>query len=47
MQAGRVFIGVELDAAHFDTACKRIENAQRQAELLPPSEPHPAQIELA
>jgi DNA modification methylase len=30
---GRAFIGCELDPRHFETACKRIENAQRQADL--------------
>jgi site-specific DNA-methyltransferase (adenine-specific) len=30
---GRRFIGVELDPKHFDTACKRIEGAQRQGKL--------------
>jgi len=27
------FIGIEIDAEHFDTACERIENAQRQERL--------------
>lgn len=30
---GRDFVGCELDAKHFATACKRIEDAQRQADL--------------
>lgn len=30
---GRNFIGIELDPHHFDTACRRIEAAQRQADL--------------
>ncbi|MCC6480978.1 MAG: site-specific DNA-methyltransferase, partial [Sphingomonadaceae bacterium] len=30
---GRRFVGVELDPAHFDTACRRIEAAQKQADL--------------
>jgi len=29
----RPFIGIELDPAHFATACKRIEDAQRQGQL--------------
>lgn len=33
VQAGKDFIGVELDPRHFETACKRIEDAQRQADL--------------
>lgn len=32
---GRRFIGIELDAEHFDTACRRLEDAQRQARLMP------------
>jgi DNA modification methylase len=30
---GRRFVGIELDPRHFDTACKRIEEAQRQGDL--------------
>lgn len=30
---GRQFIGVESDAGHFATACRRIEDAQRQGNL--------------
>ena len=33
VQLGRSFIGVELDQEHFDIACKRIEDAQRQGNL--------------
>ena len=33
VQLGRDFIGIELDPAHFETACKRIEDAQRQGDL--------------
>lgn len=29
----RGFVGVELDPRHFDTACRRIDEAQRQADL--------------
>lgn len=32
-QEGRAFIGIEIDPASFDTACRRIEAAQRQADL--------------
>lgn len=32
-ELGRTFIGIELDSAHFDTACKRIEDSQRQLQL--------------
>lgn len=44
---GRSFIGIELDRRHFDNACERIENAQRQGRLFetPPS-PQPTQAGL-
>lgn len=31
--AGRSFIGIEQDPAHFETSCRRIEDAQRQGQL--------------
>jgi DNA modification methylase len=33
VQMGRKFIGIELDAGYFDIACRRIEQAQRQADM--------------
>jgi site-specific DNA-methyltransferase (adenine-specific) len=33
---GRKFIGIELDPRHFETACRNIEAAQRQASLFDP-----------
>lgn len=33
VQAGRNFIGVEMNPDYFSIACKRIEDAQRQADL--------------
>ena len=33
VQAGRAFIGSELDPTYFDIACRRIEQAQRQADM--------------
>lgn len=33
VQMGRDFIGCELDPLHFATACKRIEDAQRQGDM--------------
>jgi DNA modification methylase len=33
VQLGRNFIGIEKDERHFATACKRIEDAQRQGSL--------------
>lgn len=43
---GRSFIGCEIDAEAFDTACRRIEDAQRQAPLLPPEPPKQEQESL-
>lgn len=33
VRAGRDFIGIEMEEAHFETACKRIEDEQRQGDL--------------
>lgn len=33
VMAGRRFVGIELNPAYFDIACKRIEDAQRQGSL--------------
>ena len=33
VNAGRKFIGVELEPKYFDIACKRIEDAQRQGDM--------------
>jgi site-specific DNA-methyltransferase (adenine-specific) len=33
VQMGRKFIGIERDPGYFDIACRRIEQAQRQADL--------------
>ena len=35
MNLGRRFIGVEIHRPYFDIACERIDQAQRQAPLLP------------
>lgn len=34
LSMGRRFIGIEKDESHFDIACRRIEDVQRQASLL-------------
>lgn len=34
MNLGRVFIGIEREPKYFDIACRRIEDAQRQARLI-------------
>lgn len=33
VMAGRSFVGIERDPAHFQLACKRIEDAQRQGDM--------------
>lgn len=33
LKEGRAFVGIERDPAHFDTACRRIEDASRQGHL--------------
>ena len=43
---GRKFIGVEREARHFETACRRIEEAQRQQPLIPHEAPKPQQLGL-
>lgn len=33
VRRGLRFVGIEIDACHFETACKRIEDAQRQTSI--------------
>lgn len=33
IKLGRAFVGIELDPKHFDTACRRIEEASKQPDL--------------
>lgn len=33
VQAGRRFVGIEIDPGYFDTACRRIDEAQRQGDM--------------
>lgn len=33
LQNGRRFVGIEHDPVHFETACRRIEDAQRQGDM--------------
>jgi len=47
VQMGRKFIGIEREPAYFDIACRRIEDAQRQAPLIPHEQPKQVQQELA
>jgi DNA modification methylase len=42
VQLQRKFIGIELDEAYFDVACKRIEEAYKQPQLFPVEKPKPA-----
>jgi site-specific DNA-methyltransferase (adenine-specific) len=45
---GRPFIGIEIDPGHFAVACRRIEAAYRQPDmLLTPTPPRPEQIPFA
>jgi hypothetical protein len=43
---GRRFIGIEIDPGYFDIACRRIEQAERQADLFVPRPPATPQEEL-
>jgi DNA modification methylase len=45
VQLGRNFIGVELDPGYFDIACRRIEEAQKQADLFISPEPQPKMVQ--
>lgn len=48
LQARRVFVGIEKDPAHFETACRRIKAAYRQRDLFrdEPQAPKPVQQSL-
>ena len=48
-ELGRSFIGIEREPKYFDIACRRIEEAQKQAALFPHEEPaaKPTQMEIA
>jgi DNA modification methylase len=46
VRGGRRFIGIEIDATHFDTACKRIEAATKQPDLFIEQPPKPQQLSL-
>lgn len=34
LNKNRRFVGIEIDPLHFDTACRRIESSQKQAQLI-------------
>ena len=47
VKAARDFIGIEIDPAAFDIACRRIEEAQKQSDLfIPQPTPKPVQLDL-
>ena len=46
IQAGLQFVGVEKDPEYFDIACRRIEQAQAQAQLFAPEAPKAEQASL-
>jgi site-specific DNA-methyltransferase (adenine-specific) len=47
IQMGRDFIGIEIDPEHFATACRRIEEAQKQSDLfIEAPKPKPVQMGL-
>ena len=43
IQQGRKFVGIEANPAHFDIACKRIEQAAEQGKLFEDVKPTPTQ----
>lgn len=47
VQAGRSFIGIELDPTYFDLACKRIEQAYAQADMFVAPHVVPAATQVA
>jgi site-specific DNA-methyltransferase (adenine-specific) len=47
IRCGRSFIGCEINQQHFYTACRRIEDANRQAELFAPVADDPADARMA
>lgn len=47
VKLGRRFIGIEIEPKHFDTACRRIEEAYRQPDMfVSPPAPKPEQLSL-
>jgi DNA modification methylase len=46
IKRGIKFIGIERDAEHFDTACKRIEEAWKQPRLFEEPKPKAEQLSL-
>jgi site-specific DNA-methyltransferase (adenine-specific) len=46
IRMGASFIGIEREPRYFDIACRRIEQAQAQAQLFEPEQPKPEQASL-
>lgn len=46
LKMGRPFIGIEIEPKHFETACRRIKDAQRQETLFEPEAPKAEQTAL-
>lgn len=48
VKLGRKFVGIEIEPKYFDIACKRIEEAYRQADMFlePAKQPEPKQASL-
>jgi site-specific DNA-methyltransferase (adenine-specific)/modification methylase len=46
VKLGRRFIGIEIEPAYFDIACRRIEEATRQPDLFIEGPPAPKQMDL-
>lgn len=46
IQRGKSFIGIEREQSYFDIACRRIEQAQAQAQLFEPEAPKAEQASL-
>jgi DNA modification methylase len=42
---GMPFVGIEVDPRHFETACRRVERAQRQGDLIRDVYERPAALE--
>ena len=46
LNLGRKFIGIEKDPEYFEIACKRIEQAEQQGDLLYPRRENPKQLNM-
>jgi site-specific DNA-methyltransferase (adenine-specific) len=46
LKLGRAFVGIEMDPAHFEAACRRIEEAWKQPRLFEEPKRKPEQLKL-